>query len=297
MHNRETVSFVKIEEELNELLLDKRIRTLRTALVDFVTERLRQRVTVRLEAEGFNAALIQGYLEKDTEKTDAFYQLLLNKREALRISQRQMRELKRNAKINRACGWEYLQDIQLEEERLRFRKEAGIAAKVWLDFMNQTVLPGEATLAKLRTHLSLTPEQQKEFDLRVIRHTFWVDHDLRKKVHGLRERTGMSLVDFLAYAIIGKEAWEAFYPLEDPSFRGKKTSQDTLLKLVVGFGLNEPAAWQFMQTAKSAFVVRRDLVVLACVRSEYLDPVQVQDILEFFAEGKNGVRYYTNPYC
>lgn len=296
MYNGETYYFVKIEETLNDLLSDEKIRKLRTALVEFVVQRLRERVLVRLEETGFDAELKQGYLAKDSVKTDAFYQLLLDKRELLGISQKQMRELKRNAKASRECGWDYLLDIQLEEEILRFRKEAGIAAKVWLSFRNHTVLPGEATLEKLRTHLSLTPEQILEFDRRVIRYVFWVDHALREKVHKLRKQTGMSLSDFLTYAFIGKEAWEAFYPLEDESFKEKKTSQETLLKLVIGFGLNESAAWQFMEVAKSAFVVRRDLVVLACIRCEYADPIRVQEILEFFAEGRNGERYYTNPY-
>lgn len=296
MYNSETISFVKIEEELNELLRNEKIRKLRTALVDFITERLRERVLVRLEETGFDAELKQGYLADDTAKTDAFYQLLQENREFLGISQKQMRELKRNAKASRECGWDYLLDIQLEEEILRFRKEAGIAAKVWLSFRNHTVLPGEATLEKLRSHLSLTAEQFLEFDRRVIRYVFWVDHALREQVHKLRKETGMSLSDFLNYAFIGKEAWEAFYPLEDESFREKKTSQETLLKLVIGFDLNETAAWQFMDIAKSAFVVRRDLVVLSCIRCEYSDPIQVQEILEFFAEGRNGERYYTNPY-
>lgn len=296
MYSSGTVSFVKIEEELNELLRDDRIRALRTALMDFVTERLRERVLVRLEEAGFDRELKQGYLAKDPAKTEAFYQLLQDQREYLGISLKQLQLLKRNGKASRECGWECLLDIQLEEAILRFRKEAGIAAKVWLSFRNHTVLPGEATLEKLRSHLSLTPEQQQEFDRRVIRYVFWVDHALREKVHKLRKQTGMSLSDFLTYAFIGKEAWEAFYPLEDESFIGKKTSQETLLKLVIGFGLNEEAAWQFMEVAKSAFVVRRDLVVLSCLRCEYTDPMEVQEILEFFAEGRNGERYYTNLY-
>ena len=296
MYSSGTVSFVKIEEELNELLRDDRIRALRTALMDFVTERLRERVLVRLEEAGFDRELKQGYLAKDPVKTEAFYQLLQDQREFLGISLKQLQLLKRNGKASRECGWECLLDIQLEEEILRFRKEAGIAAKVWLSFRNHTALPGEATLEKLRSHLTLTPEQQQEFDRRVIRYVFWVDHALREKVHKLRKQTGMSLSDFLTYAFIGKEAWEAFYPLEDESFIEKKTSQETLLKLVIGFGLSEEAAWQFMEVAKSAFVVRRDLVVLSCLRCQYTDPMEVQEILEFFAEDRNGERYYTNLY-
>jgi len=175
-------------------------------------------------------------------------------------------------------------------------KEAGISAKVWISFWNHTVLPGEATLEKIRSHLRLTPEQLQQYDRRVIRYVFWVDEALRQKVHALRKETGKSATDFLNYAFLGKEAWEAFYPLGDECFREKKTSQETLLKLVIGFDLCEAAAWQFMDIAKSTFVVRRDLVVLACIRCACTDPILVQEILEFFAESRNGERYYTNPY-
>lgn len=294
MYKSETCDFVIIEEELNELLRDEKIRKLRTALVEFVIERLRERMLVHLEDAGFNAEVELRFLAGET---DVLYTLLEKQRELLGISQKQMREIRRVAKQDLAAGWQHAMDMLLEEEMLRFRKETGIAAKVWLSFLNHTVLPGEATLGKIRAHLTLTPEQQQEFERQIIRYVFWVEHALRKKVHELRKQTGLSLSDFLNYACIGKEAWEAFYPLEDENFKGKKTSQETLLKLVIGFSLDERGAWEFMDTAKSVFAVRRDLVVLSCIRCGYTDPIQVQEILEFFAEDGNGQRYYTNPYC
>ncbi len=294
MYKSKTSYFVIIEEELNELLQDEKIRKLRTALVEFVTERLRERMQVFLKEAGFTVEVERSFLAGET---DALYTLLEERKDLLGLSQKQMREIRRIGKFNRSAAWQHLMDMLLEEEKLRFRKEAGIAAKVWISFLNHTVLPGEATLEKIRSHLTLTPEQQQEFERRIIRYAFWVEHTLREKVHKLRKQTGLSLSDFLNYAFIGKEAWEAFYPLEDEDFKGKKTSQETLLKLVIGFGLDETGAWDFMDTAKSVFVVRRDLVVLSCIRCRCTDPIQVQEILEFFAEGRNGERYYKNPYC
>jgi len=293
MYKRKTYDFVIIEEELNALLRDEKIRKLRTALVEFVTERLRERMQVFLEEAGLSAEVERRFLDGETA---ALYTLLEEQKDLLGISQKQLRELRRIGKLDRIAAWQHLTDMLLEEEKLRFRKEAGIAAKVWISFLNHSALPGEATLEKIRSHLTLTPEQQQEFERRILRYVFWVDHALRDKVHRLRKQTGLNLSDFLNYAFIGKEAWEAFYPLEDESFRGKKTSQETLLKLVIGFGLDETGAWDFMDTAKSTFAVRRDLVVLSCIRCGYTDPIQVQEILEFFAEGRNGERYYSNPY-
>lgn len=291
MHKSESNLFVKIEEDLNNLLRNEKIKKLRSGLVDFVTERLRERMLERLKEVGFETEADLDYFG-----SESFHQCLLTNREFLELSQRQMRELERNWKANAVCGWEYLLEVQMKKEKVRFREEAGIAPKVWLSFLNQTVLPGEATLEKLRSHLSLTPEQFQEFDRRVIRYVFWVDDALRKEVHDLRERTGRSVSDFLNYAIIGKEAWEVFYPREAENFREKKTSQDTLLKLVVGFGLDENRAWNFMETAKSTFIVRRDLVVLSCIRCACKDPVEVLEVLDYFNEAPDGERYYVNPY-
>ena len=293
MDRRKTFYYVRIEEELNNLLRDAKIRMLRTALVEFVAECLRERAKIRMEKAGLNEETKQRFVSGGT---DAVFSLLSKQTDLLAVSQRQLREIKRIAKHDLEEAWKYLEDTLLEDEKLRFRKDAGIAAKVWISFLNHTVLPGEATLEKIRSHLSLTEEQRQEFDRRIIRYVFWVDHALREKVHKLREETGLSLADFLNYAVIGKEAWEAFYPLKDELYREKKTSQETLLKLVIGFGLDEEGAWEFMDTAKSTFVVRRDLVVLSCVRCAYTDPIQVQEILDFFSEGRNGERYYTNPY-
>lgn len=293
MDRRKAFYYVRIEEELNNLLRDAKIRMLRTALVEFVAECLRERAKIRMEKAGLNEETKQRFVSGGT---DAVFSLLSKQTDLLAVSQRQLREIKRIAKHDLEEAWKYLEDTLLEDEKLRFRKDAGIAAKVWISFLNHTVLPGEATLEKIRSHLSLTEEQRQEFDRRIIRYVFWVDHALREKVHKLREETGLSLADFLNYAVIGKEAWEAFYPLKDELYREKKTSQETLLKLVIGFGLDEEGAWEFMDTAKSTFVVRRDLVVLSCVRCAYTDPIQVQEILDFFSEGRNGERYYTNPY-
>ena len=67
MYKSETCDFVIIEEELNELLRDEKIRKLRTALVEFVIERLRERMLVHLEDAGFNAEVELRFLAGETD--------------------------------------------------------------------------------------------------------------------------------------------------------------------------------------------------------------------------------------
>lgn len=287
------IQFVVIEEVLNNLMKDEKIRSHRTALVEYVAELLKPRVGKRLEEVGITTSLEREFLKGNTQPV---YQILKENSSQLGISQEKMQDMKRMGKIDLSCAWDYLQKIMLEEEKRYFRKEAGIVSKVWQQFINHTVLPGKATLEKLRTALDMTPEQLLEFERRVVRYAFQVNQALRDTVHELRKGTGMGVTEFLNYAFIGKDAWEAFYPAKGDPNQIKKTSQETLLKLVIGFSLDENNAWAFMDTAKSTFAVRRDLVVLACIRCAYTNPIQVQEILEFFAEDGNGEPYYKNLY-
>lgn len=287
------IQFVVIEEVLNNLMKDEKIRSHRTALVEYVTELLKPRVGKHLAEVGITPSLEKEFLKGNTQPV---HQILQENSSQLGISQNKMRKMKQMEKTDLSCAWDYLQKIMLEEEKRCFRKEAGIVSKVWQQFINHTVIPGEVTLEKLRIALDMTPEQLLEFERRVVRYVFQVDQALRDIVHELRKGTGMGVTEFLNYAFIGKDAWEVFYPVKGEPNKVKKTSQDTLLKLVIGFNLDENNAWAFMDTAKSTFAVRRDLVVLACIRCAYTNPIQVQEILEFFAEDGYGERYYKNLY-
>ena len=51
-----------------------------------------------------------------------------------------------------------------------------------------------------------------------------------------------------------------------------------------------------MDIAGSAFVVRMDLVFLACICCGYQKPLWVMEILDFFAEDGEGNLLYKNPY-
>lgn len=293
MSKKDSIDYIHLEEELNNLLYDESIQAIRNGLVNFVFDRLRQRVRIRLDDIKLD---IPGFLSGDPNKTDEFYQLLQTHQNALKISKNQMQELKRNAKYDRSCAVDFLMSVLVKKERIRFCETAGIAAKVWLPFENSTNLTGEATLNKIRTHLDLTPEEQLEFDRRIIRSVFYVHTNLRNTVHQLQKNTGMTLTEFLDYAFILKSAWEAFYKSNEEPDKLKKTSQATLLKLVIGFDLDETGAWNFMDTAKSTFALRRDLVILSCIRGGYTDPIQVWEILDYFAQSDSDVPYYSNLY-
>ena len=297
---RETIDYVKLENTLNHLQLDSRVRSYRNAPVKFVQRKLLVLVEKKLQEAGLTRQLEQGFLEKDPELTKAFYGWLQANAETLNISQDAIRRIKRTAKSDdamaREAAQDELRDYLLSKEYILFYQRAKIVAKVWSCFINSTEPTGEITKQKIIDTLGLSPEEAEAFSKCVISHVIYVTKELREKVETLREKTGMFLTDFQNYACVGKEAWEAFYISKKNPEKLRRTSQDTLLKLVIGFGLDEDGAWEFMDTAQSAFIFRKDLVFLACVCCNHMDPVDVQQILDFFNADKEGTPCYHNPY-
>lgn len=287
--------FVRLEEHLNQLLYDPEIQKLRRALPDYVAGKLLRRGLARLEELGLDAAAREEFLSAVPAADTRLFQIVQENQTALGLSGRMFLEFRMLSRADRKSGLDFLEEALASREQIRFRKEAGIPAKAWLNFLNCRNYTGEATLEKIRRGLALTPEELPEFERRVIRQVFPVGEVLRAEVHRLQAATGMNVSSFLIYAWISTDAWEAFYPVRGES-QARRTSQETLLKLVIGYSLKESAARTFMETAGSAFVVRRDLVVLAGIRCGFCRPMEMQKILDHFSAGRDGQPCYVNLY-
>lgn len=296
------IDLVRIEENINSLLYDPEISRYRSGLSDFVLQKLRLRVRAWLERFGITSDSEDEFLSDKPLGSTRLFQIVQQSREQLGLSNKMLSTFKLTAKLDRRGALAVLEDALLAKEMIAFRKEAAVSAKVWLNFIHCRNASGETTLNKIRSGLSLDEEDTLLFNSLVIHSVFYVDEAMRAEVRRLQKATGMTLTDFLIYSWISTDAWEAFYPVRKPANADapdadrKKTSQETLLKLVIGFGLDEEGAKEFMLTSHSMFVFRRDLVVLSGIRCGYRTPALMQEILEFFAQGYNGQRYYSNLY-
>ena len=291
-----TINYVILEENLNNLLFEKKIHNLRTALPNYILDRLRERVQIKMTDVGITSDAEALFLDAQNALDATFLKRLQDSLNLLGLSKNSIDYITKIAKRSRQAALDELKDKLLKAERIQFWKDAGISANKWKPFYECTEYTDQKTLDKIKQQLKLTDDQQKEFDRRVIARVFYVSGELRELVYDLLGKTGKKVEDFKIYAFIGKDAWESFYLAKDGKDKQAKTSQKTLLKLVVGFGLEEPKAWDFMGVAKSAFVMRQDLVVLACIRCRYTDHMEVMEILDYFAEGENGEVLYSNIY-
>lgn len=296
----EEINYVLLEEQLNQLLADPAIKKIRTASAEYMKEKLRGRVEKRY------AQVLAPASRLDKQE---LCQFVKQNMQQIGLSQRMFREFKFMVygKEGTLGAIKFLKEILLDKEMLRFQKEAQISTKVWKNFIYSRIYTGEATLQKIRQQLALMSEDIQAFDRTIVANVFEVNRSLREDVHNLRKKTGLSVSNFLAYACISADAWEPFYPVpknaeeegeekktaEEPR---RKTSQKTLLKLIIGYGLSEQKAKAFLAHVNSAFVMRLDLVFLAGIRCGYNHPVEMQEILDFFSEDQNGEAFYPNPY-
>ena len=299
--------FVRVEEQFNQLLCDPEIRKERYAQQDFVLEKLRARVEVQQVEYGIDDAARKEFIAADSFENTRLYQALQQHKTELSLSGRKLDEFRLCAKDaaqhtgeknveatqeNRQAALKLLDEVLLSRAAVRFQKDMKLSTKVWKQFLNCHAVPKDTTLDKIRNQLALTSEEARKFNSLRIRSVFPVydplqrneDLQLKNLVHKLRKSTGMKVYDFLSHALLGPDAWAVFY--FNPRSRIKRTapntSQDTLLKLVVGFQLGEEDAKAFMRTARSAFVTRKDLLVLACIRCGCQDPFMVQEVIKHY---------------
>ncbi len=293
------LNYIALEETMNNLLSDTEIKKHREALVDFVKSRLNDVALSRLEEKGITQEMKNAFVDKKTscDTIKALLERIQTAALELDISKRRLAEFRRNASIDgRASALKGLEEALLEKELILFRQNNKLSAKVWLSFLNCTVLPSQSTLETIKKGLKLDDSESKEFDSLVIQNVFDVDKALYDCVQAYLKQTGKNATDFSNDACISKDAWSAFSCSKDSS-SVKKTSQGTLLKLTIGFDLNEDEAWDFMETAGSSFVVRRDLVFLACIHCQYHKPWEVDAALIRFNNDNYRQLCYENPYA
>jgi len=330
MRSCDEIDYVQLEEQLNLLSMDPEVRRRRTGVMDFIMARLRERINRKLGKLGLDDMLEQDFRRlasgKDRQcvKEHAYFQTVVQ--QDLKLSARQLSEFRKCAAVDPSAAVDIMKQHLLEKEILDFQKNCGIAPASWKRFREaytyisekdvrliergfadpQKMLSirdqyiSEKKLVAVCKELSLTSEEKRELRNLFILNSFTVTAAFRTEVGDCRTNTRLpdgtapGVSDFLIYARIGRDAWEAFYASgsnNEPS-APKRTSQETLLKLVVGFGMCESCAKRFLEKIGSGFFMRRDLVVLSAIRCGWNQPILMEDILRFFSTGPHGEEYY-----
>lgn len=301
MRDSRTINYLLLEELLTALQTDPEIHSRRCAQADFVRKKLTSRIRSRLEALDFPEDMRRRYLDGDPEAEKC-----LGAAAGTLLSQRMQRQFRFLQSAKRSLALEFLEECLLDKEQVRFRKTTGLSAKVWLGFYNSTRVSTPETIQIIRDCLVreklLSPGAEcLAFEALRILDIFPANDPLKREVHLRRKNTGMSILEFLDHAYVGKDAWEAFYPIPgddgaDDDAPLHNTSQETLLKLIIGFGLAEEAAHALLALVDSGFLLPRDLIFLAAIQAGCGHPDLMPEILDFFNGDAQGDPIYTNPY-
>jgi len=284
---REKIYFV---EEMNQLLADKELRDIRNRAVNWVDSRLEREILNRVKEQcGLAGELWELFLAGDET---VFFDVQKQLFEANRFSRDEKRELSVLSEIDKVAAAKRMKTYLLKKERTAFQKRAGISAMSWSRFLNVSAYTSDRVTEQIADRLGLTNDERTELRNLMFRDTFSVSEEFKEHVRELIKREHSSIYDFLMDAELSENAWEPFRtnPKQLP------TSQGTLLKLIIGLHMDRSAGREFLRWVNSDFVMRRDLAVLVCLNNRIFGPDECFYILEFFAEGDVGERYYRNLY-
>lgn len=277
-------------EQMNLLVTDPELSAVRSRAAVWVTDRLKQELLNQIQAvceitpdqwNSFTAGQ-----EPDFSQTQAKIY------ENFPFSRAEKQEMKILARTDKTAVAQRMLTYLLKKARTAFQKQAGITATAWSGFLNCSRYTQDGVLDQIISGLGLCSQEAAEFRALAFRDTFSVDQDLKDHVRDLILDKNPSLSAFLLDSQLSENAWEPFRT--NP--KNLPTSQATFLKIILGLRSNQAEGRDLLHRVNSDFVMRRDLAVLICIRTKIFDIHTIYYILEFFAEGYGGERYFRNLY-
>lgn len=295
--------YVQIEEILNQLQRSPDIRRRRSQAADWVCDRLQRQTECEfLTLLGISKAewqQLQKGNEADFRKmidkiVDSLHiqELSSEHKDTLSLSGRKKREFEALAAASPKVAAQWLTDYLTERARISFCKTAGISPATWKRFAECTVYTSEQNIDRIVQTLELNKKDADAFRAMVVRELFYDLSRLRPDLTRRIKEANLTISEFLSRAFISERAWKPF-----SSDRGNRpTSQGTLLKIIICLAMTPDEGKEFLALVNSTFVMRRDLVVLACMCRGIYDVYEVSDILEAFSQGYGGEKLYGNLY-
>lgn len=279
-----------LEEQINLLLCEPERGEIRYRAVNWVVGRLKADLVKEIrEACDITPGQWEAFLAGKEPIFSRVQQKLFS---FWSFSRQEKQELRLLGKVDKAAVAGRMLDYLLKKERTAFQKRAGITATAWSRFLNCSSYTQDGVIDQIISGLELTKAEEELFRRLVFRDTFSVSQDLKDHVRELILGKKPSISGFLLDAQLSENAWEPFRT--NP--KNLPTSQATLLKIILGLCLPETGGTDLLRRVDSDFVMRRDLAVLICIRGGIFDIDTIYYILEFFAEGYGGERYFRNLY-
>lgn len=295
-------AMARVEQTLNILMAEDGIRKRRTAAAVCLENWLEETVSTRMKQSGLGepefAALASG------EKP--LYPKVVCRLTEMGISRQKQSELRTVACTGVQAAQKQLRMYLYDQELAKVFKESGLGHTSWRAFIESSGYISPKTAERIAAAAHMKPKEKQAFldqlvrdsfeDLTRLRPTLWAYMDKKNISETVLKRR--TLLSSRAWAPLARGRGNAGGDAEDHVTRasGERVSQSTLLRLVAGLELSRADAEALLESAGSGFIMRRDLVVLAAVILCIYDSWDVYDILEEYAHGPYGERYYGNIY-
>lgn len=291
------VEYYPIEDRINELMKDGQILNKRLAAAN--------QLRGFLENRGLQA-ILKEYEIKETEwqsfcqaeephytqvKTRIFE--TLGRRDIRYFSMLEAVE----SKIHTAQKLsEKVWDKRVRTEVTSFAKESGTTYNTIMRFFTGSWYTSQKALDSFADGMHLTGKERQSFLDSAPKGAFLVTPILLDKVNRELEAQGIGLIQFLDANYMTDGAWAPYRKEKEEKdasaeSRNRITTQDTLLKLAIGFKMTPDESKAFLQLVNSDFIMRLDVVILACIYCKIYEPEQLYYILEAFSLDKSANGY------
>ena len=192
---------------------------------------------------------------------------------------------------NEAAVQDFLIEQILKKERETLREKSGLPYRTWKRFEESNTCLSLSVIDRICEGLGLNTEEDAILRSLFIRDTFEVKEPLKIEVHMQIRKRKEQITDFQIRNEISPGAWVPYQAASENRF----TSQETLLKMVIGFEFDRQDGKRFLAVPGSGFFMKRDMLVLACLELCIYDHERIYDILEEFAKD-GSLRLYANLY-
>ena len=279
-----------LEEQMNLLLADPALAKIRYRASHWVLKRLEDRIKGQLcDLCGLTPEQWESFLTGQEPEFSRVQQAAFAN---FKISRDEKRELRMLADAGKDASAERMMAYLVKKEAEAFRKQAAITDPAWRRFINCSSYTSDEVASRIENALQLTPDEKKTFRALIFQDTFQTTQKLKEYVREQIDERKTTITAFLQKAEISENAWEPFRT----NIKNLPTSQATLLKLIVGLEADQEKGSALLHKVNSDFVMRRDLAILICIQNEIYDIEKVYYVLEFFANGYGGERFYRNLY-
>lgn len=297
------INYNDIDEKYRTEYYKKERKEKREAAERFIRSLLNDEVDSLIKKIGIKDEDISNLLNKEEGAAEYFVKCLSETTKITGLSKEYITYFRMSCRDDADMQNVYnnLRDELAYECEIKIAKKAKLYPNTWSRFLDNEKGTTENTVRKIEEAFELEPHECELLESKILKDTFLMSEELSELSKNYLEdlvKTTLGKESFLKSDIIKileEKADLTKSVLETIETTDSKIKQNTLLKLIVAFGLNDKESNAYMEVAGSGFYRKLDVIFLSCIACGYTDPHTVSAIIDRFKNEKK-MKNLTNPY-